>query len=87
MAPGQSEYDAKGFQKVSDTLYRGNSPITGLRAVIEEAIDREIRRNPRLEGQALEAKIAKRLTNLNDFEPAADGHAGQAHRNDGYRLP
>ncbi len=36
MAPGQKEYDAKGFEKVSDTLYRGNSPITGLRPVIEE---------------------------------------------------
>jgi len=68
MAPGQTEYDAKGFEKVSDTLYRGNSPITGLRPVIEEAIDREIARNPRLEGEALEAKIANRLTNLNDFE-------------------
>ncbi len=68
MAPGQTEYDAKGFEKVSDTLYRGNSPITGLRPVIEEAIEHELRRNPRLEGAALEAKIAKRLTNLNDFE-------------------
>ena len=68
MAPGQTEYDAKGFEKVSNTLYVGNSPITGLRPVIEEAIDHEIRRNPRLEGEALEAKIANRLTNLNDFE-------------------
>ncbi len=68
MAPGQTEYDAKGFEKVSDTLYRGNSPITGLRPVIEEAIDHVLRRNPRLEGEALEARVARRLTNLNDFD-------------------
>ena len=41
--------------------------ITGLRPIVEEAIDREIRRNPRLEGEALERKIANRLTNLNDL--------------------
>ena len=55
------------FEKVNDKLYRGTSLVTALRPIIEEAIDREIKRNPRLEGEAVERKIANRLTNLNNF--------------------
>jgi len=65
MAPGQTEFNA--YTKEDDKHYVGTSPITGLRPVIEQAIDDVINRGRHRYGAAMERAIARRLTNLNDF--------------------
>ena len=58
-----------GGEFVEDLYIEASSPITGLRPVIEQAIDdiKNRRKNRGLTNEELESKIAKRLTNLNDF--------------------
>lgn len=70
LAPGQHRIG--GFYTTRDNDrkvdYRGQSPITGLRPVIEQAIDTVRAENPKLRGEKLERAIAKELTGLNDWE-------------------
>ena len=66
LAPGQDQYG--GYSWVSETDIMARVPITGLRPVIEQAIEQVQAAQPRLEGEALESAIANQLTNLNDWE-------------------
>lgn len=68
LAANQTEYNTAELTRVSSSLYEGTSPITGLVPVIEEAVATELAKHKRLTGEALERKVANRLTNLNDFE-------------------
>ena len=66
MEPGQSR--TGGFERVGPYEIRAWSPITGQRPVIEQAIDDVRERNPEATGQDLERRVAKRLTELNDWK-------------------
>lgn len=72
LAPGQTQYG--GYAHLNENYIVARSPITGLRPVIEQAItqivgnrtiDQAIQRYGSRD--ALEAKIAQQLTNLNDW--------------------
>lgn len=66
MAPTQQKYG--GYYVTGNKQITGRSPITGLQPVIEQAVAQVKAANPNLTGEALEAKIANKLTNLNDWE-------------------
>ena len=70
MAPGQARDG--GYQKVGPFEIRAWSPITGQRPVIEQAIDDVLERDPNATGEDLERKVAKRLTELNDWKNLND---------------
>jgi len=73
LAPNQQQYG--GFAKLSDYSYIGRSPITGLRPVIEQAIDYYITTYGSVSAavtaygsnDALESAIANKITTLNDW--------------------
>ena len=66
MAPTQQQYG--GYYVTGNKQITARSPITGLQPVIEQAVAQVKAANPNLTGEALEAKIANKLTNLNDWE-------------------
>lgn len=66
LAPTQRQYG--GFHVTGDKQITGRSTITGLQPVIEQAVAQVKAANPNLTGADLEAKIANKLTNLNDWE-------------------
>lgn len=66
LAPDQGAYGT--YQEVAPGQIQARSTITGLRPVIEEAIARVKKDNPRAKGEELERKIAQQLTNLNDWD-------------------
>ena len=66
MEPGQGR--TSGFERVGPYEIRAWSAITGQRPVIEQAIDDIKEQNPGATGQDLERRIAKRLTELNDWK-------------------
>lgn len=66
LAPDQGAYGT--YQEVAPGQIQARSTITGLRPVIEEAIARVKKDNPKAKGEELERKIAQQLTNLNDWE-------------------
>ncbi|MEL7155898.1 MAG: hypothetical protein AAFN30_04785, partial [Actinomycetota bacterium] len=66
LAPGQQAYG--GYQLVEPGRIQGQSTLTGLRPVIEQAITDVVQKNPNAQGQELERKVAKRLTELNDWK-------------------
>ncbi|WP_150526112.1 hypothetical protein [Roseibium sediminis] len=65
MAPTQQQYG--GYYITGNKQITGRSPITGLQPVIEQAVAQVKAANRNLTGEALEAKIANKLTNLNDW--------------------
>jgi len=65
LAPGQQP--TGGFERIDDNTIRAMSPITGLRPVIEQAIDQVLRKNKNLSGEKLESAVANQLTQLNDW--------------------
>ena len=66
LAPGQQP--AAGYAWLDDRTVVAHAPITGLRPVIQQAIHDVKERRPDAEGQELESRIAKRLTELNDWD-------------------
>lgn len=73
LAPDQEQYG--GFAKLSDYSYIGRSPITGLRPVIEQAVDSFIASYGSISAavtaygsnDALESAVAAKITTLNDW--------------------
>jgi hypothetical protein len=66
LAPDQAPYS--GYTKVAPTQIQAKSTITGLWPVIEQAIS-DVKANDRnVRGEELEHRIAKRLTELNDWD-------------------
>ena len=65
LAPGQQV--SGGFERIDDNTIRAVSPITGLRPVIEQAIDQVVKKGADIGGERTEAKVAKQLTQLNDW--------------------
>jgi hypothetical protein len=61
-----------GYERVGPGRIQAQSTITGLRPVIEQAIDDVTEHNRRATGEELERKIAKRLTELNDWKNLND---------------
>jgi hypothetical protein len=70
LAPDQAAYG--GYEWVGPNRIQARSPITGMRPVIEQAIDDVTDRNGRATGEELEQRIAKRLTELNDWKNLND---------------
>jgi hypothetical protein len=66
LAPDQAPYG--GFEKVGPTQIQARSPITGLRAVIEQSISDVKKQDPGVRGEELERRVARRLTELNDWD-------------------
>ncbi len=66
LAPGQQAYG--GYNIVGPKRIEATSPVTGLRPVIEQAIDDVRQQDPDATGIELERKVANRLTQLNDWE-------------------
>jgi len=65
LVPTQEQYGGYAFLNSSNIVAR--SPITGLRPVVEQAIAQTKASFPNLTGDALESKIALKLTQLNDW--------------------
>lgn len=65
LSPTQGDNGGYAFIGAKQIVAR--SPITGLRPVIEQAIEQTKKANPRLTGDALESKIAQTLTGYNDW--------------------
>ncbi|MCP3992583.1 MAG: hypothetical protein GY724_26160 [Actinomycetia bacterium] len=66
MAPQQGTTGS--FEQVGPFEIRARSTITALRPVIEQGIADVLERNPNATGIELERKVAKRLTDLNDWK-------------------
>jgi len=66
LAPDQGAYGT--YQEVAPGQIQARSTITGLRPVIEQAVSDVKKNDPRVKGEELERRIAKRLTELNDWE-------------------
>ena len=66
MAAGQQVNG--GYQNVGPYEIQARSTITGLQPVIEQAITDVTQRHPNASGVELERKVAKRLTELNDWK-------------------
>ena len=66
MAPGQSDYGT--VERVGPYELRAQSTITAVRPVIEQGIADVLERSPNARGVELERKVAKRLTELNDWK-------------------
>jgi len=65
LAPNQEQYS--GYTRDGNEI-TAKSTITGLRPIIEQAIDQVKAKNPKLTGAKLESAVAKQLTNLNDWK-------------------
>lgn len=66
LAPDQGAYGT--YQEVAPGQIQARSTITGLRAVIEQAVSDVKKNDPKVKGEELERRVAKRLTELNDWE-------------------
>jgi len=66
LAPDQGAYGT--YQEVAPGQIQARSTITGLRPVIEQAVADVKKHDPKVKGEELERRIAKRLTELNDWE-------------------
>ncbi len=66
LAPDQGRYGT--YQEVAPGQIQARSTITGLRPVIEQAVSDVKKNDPKVKGEELERRIAKRLTELNDWE-------------------
>lgn len=66
LAPDQGAFGT--YQEVAPGQIQARSTITGLRPVIEQAVSDVKKNDPRVKGEELERRIAKRLTELNDWD-------------------
>lgn len=66
LADGQLAYG--GYQQIGPYDIEARSTITALQPVIEQAITDVMQRDPNVRGEELERKVAKRITELNDWK-------------------
>lgn len=57
-----------GHVYLNENYIVGRSTITGLKPVVEQAIDQVKAKSPNLTGEALERAVAQQITNLNDWD-------------------